>query len=193
MPVALGRALIEQERHAKPRSRRPASRAIDDGVLHDSLRAPAPRSRAASSARGRRLSNAISRAVREALASGGRSRDFRRSNMRLSSNSSILDALKSGVSPSRKPQSCAGRRQPPDIARRVLSRSPISTSAGSTPGHSVLAPRNQRRRPTMRAVWNVLPGMKSCTRSPRRRSGPTITRSLVPSACSMITSIGSPR
>ncbi len=29
----------------------------------------------------------------------------------------------------------------------------------TTPGHSVLAPRNQRRLPVMRAVWNVLPGM----------------------------------
>src|SRR5262249_45311196 len=29
---------------------------------------------------------------------------------------------------------------------------PVSTSAGTTPGHSVLAPRNQRRRPISRAV-----------------------------------------
>ena len=34
---------------------------------------------------------------------------------------------------------------------------------GSTPGHSVEAPRNQRRVPITRAVWNVPPGMKSCT------------------------------
>src|SRR5208283_5762351 len=39
------------------------------------------------------------------------------------------------------------------------SRLPISTSAGMTPGHSVLAPRNQRPCPISRAVWNVLPGM----------------------------------
>ena len=43
------------------------------------------------------------------------------------------------------------------------STSPISTSTFSTPGHSVLAPRNQRRCPMTRAVWNVLPGIKSCT------------------------------
>ena len=35
--------------------------------------------------------------------------------------------------------------------------------------NSVLAPRNQRRAPMMRAVWKVLPGMKSCTRG--RRGG----------------------
>src|SRR5262249_24694044 len=44
------------------------------------------------------------------------------------------------------------------------SRLPISTSAGITPGHSVLAPRNQRPCPTSRAVWKVLPGINSCTR-----------------------------
>ena len=32
-------------------------------------------------------------------------------------------------------------------------------SRWTTPGHSVLAPRNQRRLPVTRAVWNVLPGM----------------------------------
>lgn len=35
---------------------------------------------------------------------------------------------------------------------------PSSTSAGMTPGHSVLAPRNQRPCPSRRAVWKVLPG-----------------------------------
>ena len=75
----------------------------------------------------------------------------------------------------------------------ISSSFPISTSAGITPGHSVLAPRNQRRCPMRRAVWNVLPGIRSWTRCPALMSGPTMTRSVPPSACSRNTSSGSPR
>src|SRR5262249_53606700 len=61
------------------------------------------------------------------------------------------------------------------------STSPISTSTFSTPGHSVLAPRNQRRCPMTRAVWNVLPGSKAAR--VRRRQIRTYDDAL---ACSIL-------
>jgi hypothetical protein len=38
------------------------------------------------------------------------------------------------------------------------------------------------RAPMMRAVWKVLPGMKSCARWPARRSEPTTANVCVPHA-----------
>ena len=59
----------------------------------------------------------------------------------------------------------------------IRSTSPTSTSAGTTPGHSVLAPRNHRRRPMSRAVWKVPPGIGNCDRWPPAMSGPSAARS----------------
>jgi hypothetical protein len=87
-------------------------------------------------------------------------------------------------------ESAMARRSPATAGYCVhnSSRLPISTSAGTTPGHSVLAPRNQRS-PISLAAWNVSPGISSCTRWPLGRSGPRVIRSAEPPACNRTTSI----